>query len=729
MASLRELVGARSHVGPATRPRALSVGATSPVAASRRWLASLLRTRYGGVIALVATGAALRLWLMLRGWPALDSDEAIIGLMARHILNNGERPIFYYGQHYLGALEAYVAAGAFALLGPTTLALHLSELPLVIGFLVAAYCLGRAAYGPTVGLLTLAFLAVGPAFGLLRETAVIGGYQETLLLGALLLLMVYARLRRPDSLPTRRREWARTLAYYAALGVVAGLGIWSNQLIYPFVVAAFVALAVGRRREMRHLPVLALLAGLVIGCWPFLVYNLQHGGATFAELAQQNRAPGHGGPLPALPTWLGQIGATLSVGLPALLGSPHVCIGRSSAWASYPPALAVRGAPLVGLCGSLNVVYALGVLCCYGVVAWQLGRVARAWWQGRARRQSGERDGQTAARRALAAKRAVAAEDAARLWLRAMLLFVAASIVALYTLSWTARVYQFTAARYLLPVYVTLPLVFGVLWEHAGLALKREMAWLVALGKRGNVASVAPQRGKSRLAGLDPAGNLRGRASGENSEHTLTSVSGSAKASLAAGADRKATRPRSGERATQDAAQERGMVLGPALGWALRWSRPARAGAAAGWLALLLGFAAYGAAATVWQAGDTAQFGLPAPSADQRLLAALSQRGITRFTADYWTCYRLAFESGERLRCAVRDSQNGTLTRNGAVNRYLPYLTLIERTPHPAYIFAAGSAGDATFDAWAEANGLPHTGYTRIVSEGYAIYYWPGGQG
>jgi hypothetical protein len=166
-----------------------------------------------------------------------------------------------------------------------------------------------------------------------------------------------------------------------------------------------------------------------------------------------------------------------------------------------------------------------------------------------------------------------------------------------------------------------------------------------------------------------------------------------------------------------------------AIRWARQWSGPARAAAALAGLVVLLGFAAYGAATTVGQAGDTTKFGLPSPASDQHLIAALTQRGLTRFTSDYWTCYRLAFESGERLRCAVRDSQDGTLTRNGAVNRYVPYLLLIQRTAHPAYIFAAGSAGDATFDAWAAANGLPHVGYTRIVVEGNAIYYWPGGQG
>jgi hypothetical protein len=455
---------------------------------------------YAGVVALVGVGAAMRLWLILRGWPALDSDEAIIGLMARHILGNGERPIFYYGQHYLGALEAYVAAGAFTMLGPTTLALHLSELPLVVAFLIAAYGLGRAAYGPAVGLLTLAFLALGPAFGLLRETAVIGGYQETLLLGALLLLLVHARLRRSAALPSGRGDWALTLASYAAMGLIAGLGIWSDQLIFPFVLAAVVALVAGRPREMRHLPALSLVAGLVIGCWPFLIYNLQHGGVTFAELAQQNRAPGHGGPLPALPIWLGQVGATLAVGLPAVLGSPHVCIGRSSAWPSYPPALATRGGPPVGLCGGLNLVFALGVLGCFAVVAWQLGRVGWAWWQGRTRGRGG--------RGAPPAGGAVTSEEAARLWLRAMLLFVAASLVGLYTLSWTSQVYQFTAARYLLPIYLTLPLVFGVLLEHAAPALQWARAWLAA-----GAAQRSGRAGEPRLsAALVVAAKSSGRA-------------------------------------------------------------------------------------------------------------------------------------------------------------------------------------------------------------------------
>ncbi len=148
-------------------------------------------------VALVAAGVGLRLWLTIRGWPALDSDEGIIGLMGRHILYGGERPVFYYGQHYMGALEAYAAAAVFRFLGATPFALRLAISPLTLGFLITMYFLGRAAFGRITGLITLAFLALGPAYGLLRELPAVGGYQETLLFGALLPLLVYVRLRTP----------------------------------------------------------------------------------------------------------------------------------------------------------------------------------------------------------------------------------------------------------------------------------------------------------------------------------------------------------------------------------------------------------------------------------------------------------------------------------------------------------------------------------------------------
>lgn len=59
---------------------------------------------------------AARLPFLLSQRIPFDSDEAVEGLMARHILN-GEFPVFLWGQPYKGVPEVYVASGVFSLFG------------------------------------------------------------------------------------------------------------------------------------------------------------------------------------------------------------------------------------------------------------------------------------------------------------------------------------------------------------------------------------------------------------------------------------------------------------------------------------------------------------------------------------------------------------------------------------------------------------------------------------
>ena len=72
----------------------------------------------GGLLWAVIVGGA---YLIFQARAALiDSDEAITGLMARHILQ-GHVPIWLYGISYQGSLEAFSTAFLFALFGATPL--------------------------------------------------------------------------------------------------------------------------------------------------------------------------------------------------------------------------------------------------------------------------------------------------------------------------------------------------------------------------------------------------------------------------------------------------------------------------------------------------------------------------------------------------------------------------------------------------------------------------------
>src|SRR4026208_1518107 len=67
--------------------------------------------------------------LLLRSWCFLaweesyfDSDQAIVGLMAKHLAEGRAKPLFFYGQEYMLAVEACGSAPFLALFGPSVAA-------------------------------------------------------------------------------------------------------------------------------------------------------------------------------------------------------------------------------------------------------------------------------------------------------------------------------------------------------------------------------------------------------------------------------------------------------------------------------------------------------------------------------------------------------------------------------------------------------------------------------
>lgn len=141
-------------------------------------------------------------------------------------------------------------------------------------------------------------------------------------------------------------------------------------------------------------------------------------------------------------------------------------------------------------------------------------------------------------------------------------------------------------------------------------------------------------------------------------------------------------------------------------------------------LLVVFALALFEAGYTLAYSGDAARFGLPMTRTDQQLTGFLDAHHITRYYSDYWTCYRIAFESDERIVCAVR-GQNGEPQLRLMNNRYPGYERLLAATPYPAYILPAGSPADANFASEAAAQGLPHAGYVRAEVAGYAVYYHP----
>jgi hypothetical protein len=114
-------------------------------------------------------GAVLVLLVVLRSivfvfWEQsfFDSDQAITGLMAKHLIESRAFPVFYYGQNYMLGVEAYLAAPVFAVAGVsvTTLKLPLLVLNIGVALLLLRTVEREVGLRPYVALVPVLFFAL-----------------------------------------------------------------------------------------------------------------------------------------------------------------------------------------------------------------------------------------------------------------------------------------------------------------------------------------------------------------------------------------------------------------------------------------------------------------------------------------------------------------------------------------------------------------------------------------
>jgi len=244
-------------------------------------------------------GLALRLAVIASPLGELDGDEAVVGLMARHIAFLGARPVFYYGQPYLGSLEAFSAAPLFRLLGSYTVLLKLVPTAYSLGFLALSAILAKRVFGTAPGLATAAYLAVPPSMWAVWSTKARGGYAELLFLGQALLLVSLMLAPKPS----------RRLALL--WGILAGLAFWTHLLAIVYLLPAAIFLSLGRRAKWSLAELGLAAAGAVLGMGPLLFDNLTNGFQTLAALRQPPDLP--------IDQWA-QLLRFFRVGVPVLLG-------------------------------------------------------------------------------------------------------------------------------------------------------------------------------------------------------------------------------------------------------------------------------------------------------------------------------------------------------------------------------------------------------------------------
>lgn len=257
----------------------------------------------------LALGAALKVVLLATGSVTFDSDEAILALMARHTLQ-GHPPLFFYGQAYMGALDAYLIALSFLVFSQTVLAVRLTQLALYLAVVATTYALALKVRGSRRAAMIAALLiALPPVLVSLYTTATLGNYVEILVLNNLLLLIGWSLLHDPQGRPWR----------WVAAGLLAGIGWWSMALIVVAAVplAVLVVLRV-RGRALWRGAALAVV-GFAAGALPWLVRAIAHPVTFFRELGGGMYTGLTDGVLPVGGV-AGRLLSLLTFNLPALFG-------------------------------------------------------------------------------------------------------------------------------------------------------------------------------------------------------------------------------------------------------------------------------------------------------------------------------------------------------------------------------------------------------------------------
>jgi hypothetical protein len=231
----------------------------------------------------------------------------------------------------MGALEAYLGAALFHLFGPSLFSLRLGLLILFILFLVSTYLLASLLYSKSLALVTIAGLSIGSSYVLGRELSAIGGYPETLLFGSLAFLCAsWLVLSYRPNTPIYKQGWRFLI--YAGWGLAAGLGLWSDLLVLPFIVVSGFLILLFCWRELLHLlATLCILLGFAIGAYPLISYNLRAapGEDSFTELWLL----AHGGSSHLTYTstiLIKELTGTIQVSIPMMTGNPFCPITELS---------------------------------------------------------------------------------------------------------------------------------------------------------------------------------------------------------------------------------------------------------------------------------------------------------------------------------------------------------------------------------------------------------------
>ncbi len=220
--------------------------------------------RHTFFIGILIVVAAVRFTILFLSRTHVHSDEAIIGLMGKHILEGRYFPFYMYGQPYNAgaAWEAYLAVLPFVVFGVGVIPLKSCIVALSLVCLFLFYRMCRVLYGERTAVFATVVFGLAPS--LLKWHFQVRGYSWYFLSIPVITSVFLSIQSSPN--PKRRQ--------FFLFGLASGLSIWSLELVVTLDAAFWIMLLLGRNSSFKK--VLVAAGGFLIGYAPAIAFNVTH---------------------------------------------------------------------------------------------------------------------------------------------------------------------------------------------------------------------------------------------------------------------------------------------------------------------------------------------------------------------------------------------------------------------------------------------------------------------
>lgn len=239
-------------------------------------------------------GLVLRIWIFMSPFGHMDADEAVWGLMAKHVLS-GEIPALFWGENYGGTLEVILTAPIYALLGPRKITVELVPMLFNLASVYLVWRIAKRLLGERGGVVAAAIYWVWPGYVVWKAMKAHGFYGSGIAFSLLAILFAFRLFEKV------------TVRDSFILGVAAGVAWWTSPQVILILVPLAVWLLLRRPAVLKQIHV--VIGGFALGTFPWLVHNVTNNWRSITETL----ATPHG-------DYSDHLTGAIRNGIPAILG-------------------------------------------------------------------------------------------------------------------------------------------------------------------------------------------------------------------------------------------------------------------------------------------------------------------------------------------------------------------------------------------------------------------------